>query len=120
MPNYDSIKVSQAYAWRVQDKNGRGPYNAAYGWQEDEHTLQTGRPGPPNDPGLREYFVNIQSDVEKSGRELVFGFVTVDQLHAWFRHDELEVLFEQGFTVHKIKVTDIWSSDYQAVFVPAT
>lgn len=95
--------------YRVQDRHGRGPYNApdAPKWVL-RHNGDPRRPGPWSDKKLARYG-NIKDDD-------FFGFASVNQLLKWFTKTELKLLHHAGFNVVRIDGEIVARSSHQVLF----
>jgi hypothetical protein len=112
------VKRKRVTIYRVEQRGGRrlGPYIAA-GY---EHWHGPDRP----DIGLEDklyrrswkrFCAGLHED---SWRDLIFGFASRRQLHAWFNQDELRKLRREGFVVrtYQIPASDIVRGTYQLAF----
>lgn len=97
--------------YRVQDRNGRGPYKPgmSHRWSDGE---ERGRLSIQDEFGWG--FLQHQSPGEAIG----CGFRSVEQLLSWFSDEELRKLYAMGYRVVAMRVDRILEeSDRQCVFV---
>lgn len=97
-------KITHIY--RIENENGRGPYNCGIGmqWQEEPHEAENGRPCPYGDTKLRKVWRVLRT---REQREFVFGFTSLKSLKSWFTDLELERLKKLNFEIVKIPVSQI-------------
>lgn len=99
--------------YRVENQDGKGSYNEIpYSWASEPHTVKTGRPSPIMDiPGW-----DRMTDAQR--KPYVFGFSSLNQLHAWFTMSEIEELSKWGFAVVSVHVdpANIIHGDKQVAF----
>lgn len=104
--------------YRIQDKDGRGPYKPGWSheWQEmrclidgwEKPTFMDEFPGILD--RINHYFDTI-------GGHFGCGFRTMEQLNNWFTPAEIEKLKRFGYSIVKISVNEILAeSDNQLVF----
>ena len=101
------------YVYRMENKQGRGPYDSISDWMEEDHVRETGRPGPWEDELMNELRV-----LEKYG-EVLFACPTLDAAHAWFTEQERYNLAQRGFMINRVPVKEITVDDdtYPAMVV---
>lgn len=126
-----SQKKPYTYVWRIQGKDGRGPYqqklvkrsnnrdenfnyiDAGYVWSEGAHNENTGRPAYDVDSGFDRAALHYLYDPTKDCR---FGFKNKAQLRKWFTAKELANLEKMGFSLVKVKAKKVWDSGVQVFF----
>lgn len=97
--------------FRVQDKDGRGPWKPGFShqWVEDREDHNN----------LKPWFLEF-GDVRRlaiCGMSLGSGCRTLEQLQRWFTHSEYKTLLKLGYRAVRIKVGRILaSSDIQCFF----
>lgn len=95
--------------WRVQDKDGKGPYMSIDSilWRRRSHDTRK-HPAPHED--------NISlSEVREAWK---CGFKTKKQALEWFAKTELVRLERLGFTLQKVEAKRVWRGNRQVVFIP--
>lgn len=95
--------------WRVQNKEGLGPYMSIDSilWRRRSHDTRR-HPEPPED--------NIPlMEVRESWK---CGFKTKKQALEWFAKTELVRLERLGFTLQKVEAKRVWRGNRQVVFIP--
>lgn len=123
------------HIYRIEDKNGRGPYTSRgfdfnLEWQDKYHGDQYNTPGPAFDPGFHDDerallespvtkdYERIRENYGESPEEIKFGFYDQNQINKWFTPNELKVLQNKGFRVVKRKARRVWDSGKQVMFEP--
>jgi|TARA_R110000851_G_scaffold226403_2_gene379074 hypothetical protein len=100
------------YFYRLQNSEGKGPYTAGsfwkgVGWNTTKHLPKHGNPQPNEDYKIMH--IELENDH-------IFGFLTLNMLQRWFRPEEIKKLHKEGFTIVRIKGTEVASSQYQSIF----
>lgn len=104
--------------WRIEDAQGRGPFNGAisnitYKYQ-DATGINVFRPPPPQrDRDLGDHFQ----------RNHYCGFKDQQQFHDWFgpNPEHHKILGEAGLglTIYEVNDSDVKIGDHQVIFVKA-
>lgn len=103
--------------WRIQNSEGFGPYYRAnaYVWAKTDDCHQGPDHPGPNDDFTADVVRLLDSD---EGRELRFGFETLEQLNNWFTVEELDALAALGFTQTLIEAEKVYVGSKQVLFLP--
>jgi len=108
--------------WRVQNKEGKGPYDReCLGWEECTHNLQNGTPSVSEDTKLKDQLIeaNILEPVTcVFDQKAFFGFISMKQLLKWFSSSELDNLKSLGFSPTQVLGEVVAESEYQVVYIP--
>jgi len=101
--------------YRVEDKQGRGPYIDGF-WMSEPHEASTGRPTPGAD-GLTATIDEWK--VRYGGTNVLFGFASLQDLCCWFDREELKRLFGNGYriTVYQTDTVKVSESGKQLIFI---
>lgn len=96
--------------FRVQDKDGRGPWKPGFAlkWVEYRDDLDN----------LQPWFVEF-GDVRKlalTGMAMGSACMTVEQLRRWFTPNEYQTLLNLGYRAVTMEVSVLIQSDIQCVF----
>ncbi len=96
--------------YRVENKNGIGPYraNSDTSWAEQIHTNEE-HPTPQGDR-----YVKGKKELDMTDR--VCGFKSLNQLKKWFTDGELSNLSKQGFCIKSFKGKNATVFEYQVIF----
>ena len=84
--------------YRVQNKDGKGPYRNTKEWSTHDHDSSYKTPLPSKDFGSAWYHQE---------KPVKFGFRTMAQLRGWFTKRELGSLEKLGFTICRLMVEKI-------------
>lgn len=98
--------------YRVQNKEGRGPYSIR-GWEDSNHNDEQ-HPTPLHDFPLWPY--RHRQDIE-APPNIKFGFSSLEQLRKWFSDRELTKLKKYGFDIVEIEAEVLYQSDKQVAFI---
>lgn len=108
---------------RIEHKTGIGVWRAMdedcnlFIEKHSQHNIIDARHRTDNFPSLgkdRELLVQLGS---RSHFDYYFAFLSLDQLDQGFTRDELkELISDLNFKVYKIEVSEVISSQYQAIF----
>jgi len=99
------MKVS---VYRIQDKEGRGPFKPGY----TEKWLDADRTYFPKAPIREQLWIKKIADPDL---HLAFVCETVEQLKNWVSATEYARIKEDGYSAVKITVDKIWTLDGQAI-----
>jgi len=103
------------YVYRVQNKDGQGPYNSSHIWRSIPHIKENNRPTPCEE-NLGDILFMMKK--EFGGKNVLFGFTKLTNLRKWFTKKELENLKEIGYVIYKFKAKEITEGERQCIFVP--
>jgi hypothetical protein len=106
-----SIKKTQQYVYRVEDRAGFGPYRNPRFWM---HSWTKSNHDSKDHPSPKE-------DLQDSHREFqstcwYCGFETLKSLAAWFSEKELRNLYNLGLSVKRVPVDRVWVGKKQVIF----
>jgi hypothetical protein len=101
--------------YRIEDKNGIGPYSIYWEWQDVNHFIKINRHPFPIDEGIMINSLQIAYGIDKP----VCGFNSLDQLKDWFSNDEITKLFGLGYYIffYEIEEEFIFQGKRQLVFI---
>lgn len=112
--------TTETTIFRIQDKDGRGPYKPGFSkhWTDPDARCLIGAPlFPPYMEEFPEVQDKINSIADINGGSFGCGFRTREQLHHWFTKDELEKLFRYGYSIVEIHPDRVLAeSENQLVF----
>lgn len=94
--------------YRIQDKEGRGPFKPGY----TETWLDSDRTYFPKAPIREQLWIQKIADPEL---RLAFACETIEQIKNWVSKTEYERLKKDGYNVVKIAVDKIWKLDGQLI-----
>jgi hypothetical protein len=110
-------QMQQQYVYRMENKDGRGPYNTIpleY-WVSSDHN-DFSHPNPEEDYLGRalSHYKLIHGD-----QNVLFGCLTLRSIRKWFTFRERRSLRGHGFTIKKVpaRVIAIGKSQRQCIFV---
>lgn len=124
MADYPTTNIEGTF-YRVENGDGRGPYQAAgcYGWKEHTHDQYHGKPCPHQDKivlpvGEGNFYKNRGGYLpyEELSTDYIYGFDTLDKLQKWFSKVELLILKEKGFKVVLVKGMSAFILEKQVAF----
>lgn len=102
------------YVYRVQDKDGRGPWKPGFSskWVEDREESEYAALAP----GLHQ-FPKLNHMTLDSRCYYGFGCESLEQSQRWIRKSEYETLLTHGYRACKLRVDRVlFRSDVQVVF----
>jgi hypothetical protein len=86
--------------YRIENCDGNGPYSAArFEWTRKAHNKDNGCPAAHEDVTLDKCM--LASVIEDSPKG-IFGFRTMEQLHAWFLPGEIRILDRNDFKIREV------------------
>lgn len=96
--------------YRVQDKQGRGPWKPGFShqWVEDREDHEN----------LPPWVLEFPRIIEKFRRGFVYGCgcTTLNKLRRWFTESEYQKLVKLGYRAVKMEAIVLGESDIQCVF----
>ena len=110
------------YVYRMQDKNGEGPYRMGhYDYNKDRYDWATRKHKEPRHPTaytdklLEECFIKLPHSSEKRYK---FGFIDEQQAYDWFNcRTERSRLAASGFKMARVQAAEVIYGDKQLVFI---
>ena len=106
-----------AIVFRVENAEGKGPYQGFTIWCRD----YTGYGNDVKDPWIRDSHGDTDhpqpyQDGLHMTDEWFCGFSDLDQLDRWFTNQEIFDLLRHGFMIVEIEAEEAKYGDYQAIF----
>ena len=102
------------FVYRIEDRDGRGPYSCGAKWEDERHNSDNGHPSPTRD-GLYRYWHSKEPDIN-----LKFGFTSTKQFRHWFSRNEQTKLLKFGYKLTKFKAELCDKSERQCVYYANT
>lgn len=104
--------------FRIQDKDGRGPYKP--GFSKEWSEMRCLVPEPKQPPFMEEFPGSVEKIYrhhQKNGGHFGCAFQSMEQLKNWFTESEIEKLYRHGYSIVKIQPDAIIEqSENQTVF----
>ena len=114
------MRKGEWYFYRVEDKDGQGPYwFGAKGWEDGKHCVPT-HPAIADEIGLEGYII-LREQLNVAGfktSDCFFGFITLRQLQRWFSPLELKRLEKLGYRIKRVLGKSVLDVPSQSMFIP--
>lgn len=112
------MDTKQKYVWRMQDKDGKGPYNGSNVTWHNRYDYNLDLHPTPYIDGLGMYFVWPEQSWSGSSQSWKFAFPNKKAANKWFDALSRKELEAQGFAVKRLKVNEkvVSKSGRQCIF----